>query len=80
MSSPPSFEDLPPVRVRIGQRPDHVRWFRSLPRTGEWVNFAPPGMPRDDYEVDWVLHWAVDPDDDDHPAVTIEIQLVDPEG
>jgi hypothetical protein len=69
-----------PARVRIGQRPDHVRWFRVVPRTGEWVNFAPPGMSRDDYEVDWVMHWAVDPDDADQPDVTIEIQLVDPEG
>lgn len=69
-----------PVRVRIGQRPDHVRWFGVVPRTGEWVNFAPPGMPRDDYEVDWVLHWAIDRDDDEDPEVTIEIQLIDPEG
>ncbi|MBC3190904.1 hypothetical protein H7X46_07490 [Pseudonocardia sp. C8] len=68
-----------PVRVRLGRRPDHVRWFREVPRPGDWVNFAPPGMRRDDYEVDWVLHWAVDPADDETPDVTIEIQLVEPE-
>ncbi|SFM77121.1 hypothetical protein SAMN05216207_1002335 [Pseudonocardia ammonioxydans] len=67
-----------PVRVRIGQRPDHVRWFRVVPRAGDWVNFAPPGMPRDDYEVGWVLHWAEDPDDTETPEVTIELQLVEP--
>ncbi|BBG00843.1 MULTISPECIES: hypothetical protein [Pseudonocardia] len=69
-----------PVRVRIGRQPDHLRWFRVVPRTGEWINFAPPGMPRDDYEVDWVLHWAIDPDDGEQPEVTIEIQLVEPDG
>ncbi|MFP5023449.1 hypothetical protein [Pseudonocardia phyllosphaerae] len=73
--------DLVPALVRIGQQPSQIRWFRVLPRTGEWVNFAPPGVPRDDYEVDWVLHYSMDPADDpeDLPDVTTEICLVEPE-
>lgn len=71
---------LIPARVRIGQQRAQVRWFRVLPRAGEWVNFAPPGWPRDDYEVDWVLHYSVDPGDDpaDSPDVTTEICLIEP--
>lgn len=75
----PSSQTPITARVRIGQQPDFVRLFQTLPRAGEWVNFAPPGRRRDDYEVDWVLHWAIDPDDTDSPDVTVEIQLVDPE-
>lgn len=78
MGSPSSQTPIT-ARVRIGQQPDFVRLFQTLPRAGEWVNFAPPGRRRDDYEVDWVLHWAIDPDDTDSPDVTVEIQLVEPE-
>ncbi|MEQ3553966.1 hypothetical protein WIS52_26130 [Pseudonocardia nematodicida] len=79
MSTPPSSRPIP-ARVRIGLQPDHVRWFHVLPRTGEWVNFAPPGGRRDDYQVEWVLHWATDPDrPGDDPDVTVEIQLIDPD-
>lgn len=82
MSAPPSTtgQQMIPVRVRIGQQLAQVRWFRVLPRAGEWVNFAPQGWPRDDYEVEWVLHYSLDPDDDpaESPGVTVEICLIEP--
>ncbi|MFP5071070.1 hypothetical protein ACLFMI_15580 [Pseudonocardia nantongensis] len=82
MSAPPSTtgQQMIPVRVRIGQQLAQVRWFRVVPRAGEWVNFAPQGWPRDDYEVEWVLHYSLDPDEDpaDNPDVTVEICLIEP--
>lgn len=73
-------DGLIPALVRVGQQTGQLRYFSVLPRTGEWVNHAPRGWPRDDYEVEWVLHWSWDPDDthDRRPDVTVEICLVDP--
>ncbi|RZT84885.1 hypothetical protein EV383_1742 [Pseudonocardia sediminis] len=78
---PDAHDGLVPALVRVGQQKGQLRWFRVIPRTGEWVNHAPRGWPRDDYEVEWVLHWAWDPDEpvDERPEVTVEICLVEPE-
>ena len=75
-----AHDGLIPALVRVGQQTGQLRYFSVLPRTGEWVNHAPHGWPRDDYEVEWVLHWSWDPDDthDRRPDVTVEICLVDP--
>ncbi len=77
---PDAHDGLVPALVRIGRQPGQIRWFSVIPRSGEWVNHAPRGVPRDDYEVEWVLHWAWDPDDpvDERPEVTVEICLVEP--
>ncbi|MDN5915341.1 MAG: hypothetical protein L0I76_09580 [Pseudonocardia sp.] len=77
---PDAHNGLVPALVRVGQQKGQLRWFSVIPRSGEWVNHAPRGLPRDEYEVEWVLHWAWDPEgpDDGRPEVTVEICLVEP--